>query len=153
MSESYLVREARPADLDAILEIEKGSFSDPYPRGLLKAFLYHPGAYVVALSGDTLVGYVIGILRRDQGHIVSIAVRKDYRRCGVGQKLMREAIEILQHTGAESIRLEVRQSNLAAIRLYEKLGFVERERIKGYYPDGETAIVMFLKCVEGKTAG
>jgi len=145
MSDPYLVREARLSDLDAILEIEEGSFSDPYPRGLLKAFLYHPGAYIVALSEEAVIGYAIGILRRDQGHIVSLAVKKDCRRGGVGQKLMLEIIGRLRTVGAKSMRLEVRQSNSAAIELYKKLGFAEDEKVKEYYPDGETAIVMFLR--------
>ena len=61
------VREANLADIDRIVEIEDASFPDPYPRGLLKAFLYMPGAYMVATDGGTIVGYTIGIIRPDAG--------------------------------------------------------------------------------------
>jgi ribosomal-protein-alanine N-acetyltransferase len=140
-----MIRKANEQDMDTIFKIETDSFSDPYPEGLLKAFLYLPGIYLVALCQGAIVGYVIGVMKfASQGHIVSIAVAKAHQGEGVGKKLMLEAIDRLAKMDAKSVRLEVRESNTAAIELYMKLGFVETGKIERYYSDGESARVMYL---------
>jgi len=142
---SLFIRDARLEDLDAIVRIEETSFSDPYPKGLLKAFFYLPGAYIVASSKEVVIGYAVGIIRYEKlGHVVSVAVNKNIRRKGVGERLMKEIIERLCSSGAKRIRIEVRESNLPAIKLYTKLGFTEEGKIKKYYADGESAILMYL---------
>lgn len=143
------IREARPEDLEDIYRIEKSCFKDPYPYGLLKAFFYHPGAYLVAIEDDKIIGYSIGIIRfGNLGHIISIAVDEGYRGRKVGSKLLEKIIERLIDMGAKIIRIEVRESNIIAKNLYKKFGFIESERIEGYYPDGEAAIVMFLDVIK-----
>jgi ribosomal-protein-alanine N-acetyltransferase len=146
MSSPYLViRDASLDDLDEIYKLEKESFPDPYPKGLLKAFLFFPGTYIVALSEGVIVGYAIGVVRYETiGHIVSIAVSKEKRRSGVGRQLLTKAVEGLRLKGLQSIRLEVRESNVEAIELYKKAGFLAEEKIEGYYVDGESALVMYL---------
>ncbi len=140
------IREATLQDLNDIYQIEIEAFSDPYPKGLLKAFFFHPGAYLVAVAGDKVVGYAIGIIRfRSLGHVVSIAVKMNYRRRGVGKKLLIALIKSLTLKGAKKIRIEVRESNDIAINLYRSIGFVGKEKIMGYYPDGEAALVMFIE--------
>jgi ribosomal-protein-alanine N-acetyltransferase len=140
------IRRANIDDLKEIYRIEKESFPDPYPYGLLKAFLFHPGVYLVATINEKIIGYCIGIIRNENiGHIISIAVDKDYRRKGVGTLLLKTTINELMKLGAKKFRIEVRESNIIAIKLYEKIGFKEKERIPNYYSDGETAIVMFLE--------
>ncbi|MEM2880621.1 MAG: ribosomal protein S18-alanine N-acetyltransferase [Candidatus Methanomethylicaceae archaeon] len=139
------VRDATLNDLNEIYAIEKESFSDPYPKPLLKAFFYHPGAYIVAVVRGKVVGYAIGIIRfRSLGHIISIAVEKDFRGKGIGKKLLHELIKRLSGMGAKKIRIEVRESNEIAINLYKKTGFTTKEKISRYYPDGEDALVMFI---------
>lgn len=144
-SDEPTVREARLDDLDAIHSIEEGSFPDPYPKGLLKAFFFMPGAYLVAVSGAAVVGYAVGIIRYGStGHVVSIAVREGFRERGVGKRLLDRLMEDLAALGAERMRLEVRESNGRAIALYSAAGFEEKEKIKNYYADGESALVMWL---------
>lgn len=139
------VREAFEKDISAIFEIEKDSFTDAYPMKLLKAFLYFPGVYIVALCQDIVIGYAIGIVEHvNQGHIISIAVERSHRRGGVGRALLKEIKERLGKMGVKSIRLEVRESNLEAIGLYRKNGYAEIGTEPDYYPDGETALVMYL---------
>ncbi|MGA2573850.1 MAG: ribosomal protein S18-alanine N-acetyltransferase [Candidatus Methanomethylicaceae archaeon] len=132
-------------DLDEIYKIEKESFPDPYPKGLLKAFLFFPGAYLVALSEGLILGYAIGVVRYETvGHIISIAVSKEKRRSGVGRQLLAKSVERLRLKGVQSVRLEVRESNVEAIDLYKKAGFLAEDKIEGYYVDGESALVMYL---------
>jgi len=144
-SKDINIRSASMADLERIAEIERSSFSDPYPSGLLKAFFFMPSAYIVAECGGRVVGYAIGIMRRETlGHIVSIAVDPLERQQGVGWALLNSLIDKLESMGAKRFRLEVRESNSAAKRLYTKAGFKEKGKIKGYYQDGEDAAVFVL---------
>jgi ribosomal-protein-alanine N-acetyltransferase len=139
------LRGARMDDLDGIFSIEESSFPDPYPRGLLKAFFFMPGAYLVATAGNEVAGYAIGIMRYGSvGHIVSIAVLSEYRRRGAGKMLLGKLMEELAALGAREMRLEVRESNSQAIGLYRVAGFEQKDIIKNYYADGESALVMGL---------
>lgn len=139
------VRHAKVDDLDAIFSIEQGSFPDPYPRGLLKAFFFMPGAYLVAVACGEIVGYAVGIIRYSAiGHIVSIAVRAEYRRKGIGRMLLCRLIEELAALGAREMQLEVRESNSSAIALYVSVGFQRKMIIERYYEDGESALSMTL---------
>lgn len=132
-------------DLDSIYAIEERSFHDPYPKGLLKAFFFMPGAYLVAVEGGAVVGYAVGIIRYGSvGHIVSIAVAEGSRGKGAGRELLGTLMEKLAAAGAKIMRLEVRESNSRAISLYRAAGFGEGEKIKNYYADGESALVMRL---------
>ena len=132
-------------DLEGIHSIEEKSFPDPYPRGLLKAFFFMPGAYLVATSKGAVVGYAVGIIRYGSiGHIVSIAILEGYQGRGVGKVLLERLMEELAALGAKEMRLEVRESNSRAIGIYRAAGFEEKDKIKNYYADGESALVMWL---------
>jgi ribosomal-protein-alanine N-acetyltransferase len=159
------VRRAMLADLDRIFEIERCSFSAPWPREYLAQHLGDDG-FVVVEYGNLVVGYaVVGIkipsfwARLEQrtralltgqepqepppvGHILNIAVDPAYRRKGLGKRLLEYALDYCRQLGAERVELEVRTGNDAAIALYQKYGFVIRERVPLYYSDGEDAFVM-----------
>jgi ribosomal-protein-alanine N-acetyltransferase len=80
-----------------------------------------------------------------KGHVVSLAVLPEYRRKGLGKGLALNALKGMLGYGAKESFLEVRVSNLTAVRLYEKLGFnIVRDK-KNYYKDGEDAYIMARK--------
>ena len=81
-----------------------------------------------------------GVIKK--GHIVSVAVLPSFRRKGVGQALITEAMEGMRLYNAKQCFLEVRTSNTPAINLYKKMGFQTTRTIHGYYVDGEDAYVM-----------
>ena len=86
---------------------------------------------------------------RKTGHLISIAVLAPYRRRGIGSSLLRATIEAAREIyDVDSIYLEVRVSNMPAIKLYEKFGFRKVRRIKSYYRDGEDAYVMVKRLKE-----
>jgi ribosomal-protein-alanine N-acetyltransferase len=144
-STDLTIREARMGDLESIYSIEEKSFLDPYPRGLLKAFFFMPGAYLSAVVGSEVVGYAVGVIRYGTvGHIVSLAVLEECRGKGIGARLLEKLMDGLAALGAEDMRLEVRESNIKAKSLYRAAGFQEKEIIKKYYADGESALVMWL---------
>ncbi len=88
------------------------------------------------------------------GHLISIAVLEEYRGRGIGSALLKHTIDALSTIyKVSSIFLEVRVSNIPAIRLYEKFGFKKAKIIKEYYRDGEDAYVMVLKIKEPEGTG
>lgn len=160
-----VMRRATVDDLGRILEIERLSFSAPWPRDYLAQHLGDDG-FVVIEHENRVVGYtVIGIkipsflARLEQrtralltgqepeepppvGHILNIAVDPAFRGRGLGKRLLEYALEYCRRLGAKQIELEVRTGNDAAIALYQKYGFEIRELRPCYYSDGEDAFVM-----------
>ncbi|NYB51323.1 MAG: ribosomal protein S18-alanine N-acetyltransferase [Methanobacteriaceae archaeon] len=138
-----IIREFKRPDLKRVMEIELASFDDPYPAHVL-VDIYNLGAgFLVAQQDNMVVGYIIFWIRfEDEGHIISIAVDKEYHRQKIGTELVETAIEIFRKYGVKTIRLEVRKSNLKARKFYQKLGFIEKTPLKDYYEDGEDAVVM-----------
>ncbi|WP_297499116.1 ribosomal protein S18-alanine N-acetyltransferase [Thermococcus sp.] len=145
-----VIRPAKIFDISEVMRIERESFREAYPRSIFLVFLENnPDTFLVAEYNGKAIGYVMAYLRPDwEGHIMSIAVDKDYRGNGIGSALLTEAIERLIKKGARYIGLEVRVSNEGAIRLYERFGFKKVKRIIGYYADGEDAYYMILPAEE-----
>lgn len=131
----------REEHLSSIFELEQLSFSDPYPWWLLAELARkNPETFLVAKLKDQVVGYAIIDDSEDYYHLVSIAVHPDFRRAGVATGLFHALEERL--TDSRRVRLEVRESNDAAIKFYLKHGFAKKDIIPGYYADGEDAITM-----------
>lgn len=133
--------------MESIYRIAQESFKDPYSLRLLKHIrTTNPEGFLAAEIGDKVVGYTIGILRWDSlGHILAIAVDKNYRREGVGSALIINVLDHLKKKGADRVRLEVRLNNEPAQNFYDKIGFESRKTVPGYYSDGEAAISMEYK--------
>jgi len=149
------IREAREEDLPEIIRINLQTLPEHYPNYFWRDHLRLWGkAFLVAEVDGRIVGYVMTRVDRGLGyvywkpfkklgHIVSIAVLPEFRRRGIGMRLMIEAMRRLKEVyGASEVYLEVRVSNDAAIRLYEKLGFRKVKQLRKYYLDGEDAWLM-----------
>ena len=93
-------------------------------------------------DGDALVGVITFSYSVDTADIEDIAVDKEFRRKGLGDKLLCEALKKIQDENKEKVFLEVRGSNIPAINLYKKAGFTNLSVRKKYYDDGEDAVVM-----------
>lgn len=142
------VRQAERADLLAVLEIEKASFPQPWPYDAFTGFLGEPG-FLVALIDGRLVGYVVADVTpthgRSLGHVKDVAVHPKHRGDGVGSLLLTRALSEMAFQGADSVKLEVREGNDGAKRLYRTFGFEALHRVRGYYEDGDDAIIMVRK--------
>ena len=139
------------ADLGQICAIEQESFpKGPYPQIVFANLLALAGrGFIVACSGGSVVGYVVGTSAGGEGMIQSMAVTPSLRRRGVGARLMESVIEHLSEKHGR-ISLLVDASNEAAIRLYRKSGFSETGRVsRGYYPNGDDAIEMSREADSG----
>ena len=136
------IRTFKNEDLDQVVAIEKATFPDPYSRQLLRWFGVTTGDGFIVASMEGVLGYLISEIRGGQGHIVSMAVDPECRRTEIGEAMLHEAIVRLA-SRVHEVYLEVRAGNEAAIRLYEKHSFkMTGAVLKGYYPDGESAIMM-----------
>jgi ribosomal-protein-alanine N-acetyltransferase len=142
--EPVTIRKALFSDFDKIVEVEVSSFKRPYTPTLLFSLLHlHGDMFYVALVGEEIVGYAVGAKRREgNGHVISIAVRPEWRRKGIGTKLMETLLNAFKKRGLKRAVLEVAVSNREAIAFYERLGFKTITLLKGYYPWREDAYLM-----------
>ncbi|MFB0543590.1 MAG: ribosomal protein S18-alanine N-acetyltransferase [Candidatus Bathyarchaeia archaeon] len=153
MSEEVVIRAFSPEDLEAIYEIERRSFPDPWPKRLFKSYHGSRGVYfLVATLDGKIVGYILGRVERGLGgrlfstprmfgHILNIAVSPELRRSGIGTRLMGALESLFGREGVELVWLEVRASNLSAQSFYRGLGYRTRGRVSLYYGD-EDGIIM-----------
>ena len=138
------LRPAAPSDIDRIYALERTSSQNPWTRDGIESSLSSPNSiFLVAENQENrVVGFACSSLILDELHILEVAVDKDCRNSGLGTLLIRQSIQTAAEKGARRAYLEVRRSNLSAIRLYEKCGFTEEAVRTGYYGDGEDAVFM-----------
>ncbi|UCD72896.1 MAG: ribosomal protein S18-alanine N-acetyltransferase [Candidatus Bathyarchaeota archaeon] len=155
MQKRFEIRQFRETDLDQVVDINRRCLPENYSRiFFLELYKRFPSLFQVAVMKRGVIGYAlcrielgfpdlghIGFLTK-KGHLVSIAVLKNHRRKGVGILLMKNVMKAMEEYNAKECFLEVRVSNRSAILMYEKLGFVDKKRLPGYYRDGEDAFMM-----------
>jgi ribosomal-protein-alanine N-acetyltransferase len=129
--------------LPGILELERGSFSDPWSENMFREEIKDDGRRLslVLEEGNILLGYAIGWVVVDEFHLGNIAINKDRRGNGLGRFLLTEIMKQAYQRGCRVASLEVRLSNDPAIELYKKIGFKPIAIRKEYYRD-EDALVM-----------
>ena len=138
-------RRSRPDDAPAIRALELEYFEDAWGERDVFSAICTEGAMCYTAVGDEGdgVAYILGRLIAPEAEIYRIAVRADKRRRGIGYRLLDYAVKCERGRGLESVFLEVRESNLPAKSLYEKLGFVPIGIRKRYYSNPvENAIEM-----------
>ena len=134
------IRLVRKEDLPGVHELEASSFKDPFPPYFIDQLANaNPETFLVAVENSRIVGYAVVDNWTDYQHLVSLAVSAASRRKGIGQALL-DNMFVRVREGP--LRLELRQSNQAALSLYRKNGFTETGITHSYYTDGEDAIAM-----------
>lgn len=146
---SLMVDAMRIGDIEAVHEIERLSFSTPWPAHAFEQELTgnRLARYIVARAatpqGERLVGFAGVWLMVDEAHITTFGVHPDWRRRGVGRRLLLGLAELALELGAARMTLEVRVGNEVAQALYHSFGFAVAGRRPRYYTDdGEDAYVM-----------
>ncbi len=143
------IRKMTRDDVDAVVKIEeeaygkhhwaRSSFYDEMSNNLARY-------YIAQTSDGEIVGYAGTWHIIDEGHITTIAVKNDYLRNHIGESIVREIIEDCYRDEVKYLTLEVRVSNIPAIKLYEKYGFQSLGTRKGYYQDNnEDALIMWTE--------
>ncbi|MEM3143986.1 MAG: ribosomal protein S18-alanine N-acetyltransferase [Candidatus Nitrosotenuis sp.] len=153
----YIIRRCDLSDLIPVMEINLKTLPEHYSDYFYESLLAEmPEAFLVAENKGKLVGYImckteygfsnfkkLGFVKK--GHVVSVAVLEEYRHLGIGRAIIEEAINGVKLKRCDELYLEVRCSNADAVRLYEKIGFVIKQRLKSYYRDGEDAFLMAIE--------
>lgn len=133
------------AHISALAQLEKLCFDDPWTKGMLASELGNPlTVYRLMMDGDTPVAYMGMWCVADEGQITNVAVHPDHRRRGLAQQLIRFFIDYAKLHELTALTLEVRASNGAAQKLYEKMGFETVGFRKNYYGGKEDAVLMTL---------
>ncbi|PYZ96983.1 ribosomal-protein-alanine N-acetyltransferase [Alteribacter lacisalsi] len=147
MGEEISIRLMDIGDIDGVMAVEEDCFPVPWSRGAFvnelqaNQFAY----YLVAEAGERIIGYCGVWVIIDEAHITNIAVHSDFRRKGIGEALLTAGLELARTFGAKKLTLEVRVSNKAAQRMYEKHGFERGGVRKRYYTDNqEDAQIMWV---------
>ena len=139
------VRIAKSSDLDDIYDLDVQTFAIPWSKEALSYdILENDNAFVIVAEYESeFAGYADIWTVLDEADLNSIAVRVDFRRKGIGDAIMLAMTEMLSANGVATINLEVRVSNMPAMKLYKKYGFNECGVRPGYYLDnGEDALIM-----------
>jgi len=134
-------------DLFDVHAIERASFPNPWHLSTFRGEIHNrsiSSPYVIVHRLEKrIIGYIICWHLQDEVQISNIAVHPDFRRMGIGESVLKWVLAQLDEGGAKLISLEVRPSNMAAIKLYNKLGFDILGIRKNYYHNPhEHAIVM-----------
>lgn len=131
-------------DLDAVNAIEMQAFQDPWSKqDFINELESNPYSciYVKEIIGE-VVAYVDLWIAYENAEIANIAVKKEFLHQGIASELMQYCLQKIQQSKCENFTLEVRVSNMNAIKLYEKFGFQTVSKRKKYYADGEDAYLM-----------
>ena len=131
-------------DLNQAAVVEAACFRQNWSRQLLEESFFAPWSiFLAAEESAQLIGYGHASVIAGEGEILRIAVLEGFRHMGIGRKLLEELVRTSREKGAKEITLEVRESNLAARKLYISSGFREEARRKDYYREPkEDAIIM-----------
>ena len=131
-------------DLEQVLSIEQANFSVPWTENGFFSFLLREDAhFLIAEENSQILGYCGAVLAPPESDITNICVAEDSRRRGIAEELFLTLQADLLSRGISTIHLEVRQSNRAARRLYNKLGFIQDGlRLHYYEAPVEDAVLM-----------
>ena len=143
---NYEIREATNKDIPSLLELEQ-SFLAPWPRKYIEYELnVNPvNTFLVVTLMEKIVGFIDYWITYDSATISQIAIKNEYRRQGLGTKLLQEMYDDCYAKKVRNITLEVRTNNKSAVLLYEKFGFKNVLVKPHYYDNGDDAYYMMLE--------
>lgn len=139
------IREMRFDDLGKIIDVEIAAYEHPWTLGIFRDCIRVGYSCWVYQDRDNVAGYGIVLPGGAEAHVLNLCVHPDYQKRGIGRLLLNHLTQVARESGADTILLEVRQSNKAAIQLYQTADFHELGVRRGYYPDHsgrEDAIIL-----------
>lgn len=148
MMENISYRLMTVKDISDVVKIEAEAFATPWSAEVFEHEMTgnNYAHYIVATNGEKVIGHCGMWIVLDECHITNIAVLKEYRGHGIGEKLLRESIQLCNELAVKLMTLEVRVSNEVAQNMYRKLGFQDGGIRKNYYTDDrEDALVMWVE--------
>lgn len=146
------IREMNKGDLNRVFEIENECFIEPYKMSDLEYELNENPAnkMFVAIDGDYIVGFIDFMITFNSSTLTQLAVTSSYRRKGIATQLLNKMVESFPKDiddKVETITLEVRKSNIEALKLYKSFGFISVTIKPKYYKNLEDAIYMVMRLI------
>lgn len=141
------IRAMQDADVEQISRLEEETFSMPWSRESFLSMIHNENArYYVAEQDGLVVGGCGVLMAAGEGNITNVVVDKKFRGQGIGTRMLQYLIEEGERNGLSAFTLEVRVSNVQAIHVYEKLGFIsEGIRPNFYEKPKENAMIMWKR--------
>lgn len=132
--ETPQIRRMLPADLDAVVAVEREVFLFPWTRGNFSDSL-DSGYYCRVLEqAGHIFGYGVMTIGAGEAHLLTLSIAAGWQRQGWGEKMLQYFIQTAREHHAQSMFLDVRESNRAATRMYERIGFRQIAKRRDYYP-------------------
>ncbi len=147
MNKDYILREMTIEDVCEVENLEQECFSLPWSKNaIIESLSLQHSVFVVAVLEGEIIGYGGVYVVCGEAEITNIAVGSKYRKQGVGRAIVERIVEESVKRDSDTILLEVRESNMAAIHLYEKCGFEKIGTRKNFYEKPvENAVIMWKK--------
>ncbi len=146
-----MIRLYNKKDIQSIVALEMDTLGTTLGSEMLEDNLSNSMShFYVYEDKNEIIGYISISFDGEQGEILNFAVNKRYQHNGIGTKILAYAMNILHSKGAKSFILEVRESNIGAISLYEKFGFKRISLRKNYYSNNENALVYLKEMISYK---
>jgi ribosomal-protein-alanine N-acetyltransferase len=145
LSRSNNIREMNNDDLGSVIDVEVAAYEHPWTLGIFRDCLRVGYSCWVYEDSGTVAAHGIVMLSGAEAHVLNLCVHPDYQRRGIGRSMLNHLTQIARESGADTILLEVRQSNFIAMQLYISADFHELGVRTGYYPDHdgrEDAIIL-----------
>lgn len=145
LARSSNIREMTNDDLGNVIDVEVAAYEHPWTLGIFRDCLRVGYSCWVYEDGGTVVAHGIVMLSGAESHVLNLCVHPDYQRRGIGRVMLDHLTQASRESGADTILLEVRQSNIIAMQLYMAADFHELGVRSGYYPDHdgrEDAIIL-----------
>ena len=121
-------------DLESIYTIEKESYSDPWSENSILSEILNKDSYFVVLKqNDILLGYTCMRINIDEAEIFKVTTNPRFRKMGISKILLQNLVDFAKKNGLKKILLEVRESNLPAIKLYDSFDFKKIFVRKNFY--------------------
>lgn len=140
-----IIRNFEEKDLGKIVNIAGTVLNTSYdPLLFISIYETWPQGFLVAEENGRILGFIAGIISHEtDARVLMIAVRRHFRRRGIGRELMSSFINNCTLKGARRIYLEVRKSNQEAIEFYRSIGFSDGATLPAYYDNGDDALIMW----------
>lgn len=143
----FIVRPMLEADVPEVMNIETRAYEFPWTKQIFKDCIRVGYSCRVLANDQEIIAYSIMSSGAGEAHLLNICVKKEYQSQGLGGYVLQAMIDIAKTKKVDTIFLEVRPSNLAALSLYSKYGFNEIGQRKDYYPakgGREDAVILAL---------
>ena len=135
LARSENIREMTNDDLGMVIDVEIAAYEHPWTVGIFRDCLRVGYSCWVYEENGAVIGYGIVMLSGAESHVLNLCVHPDCQRRGIGRLMLDHLTQTSRESGADTILLEVRQSNIIAMQLYFSSGFHELGLRAGYYPD------------------